>query len=695
MTKPTGEFTVMFLDEVRASLLQEARQSPNLLSDLAGLEQYIAESFNTRSLIELLQNADDAASSRFMLQRVGKYIFAANDGRLFTKLDFESLCRSAYSSKIRGDNIGYRGIGFKSVVGFAKSIHLFSSGLAATFSRERTSEEIPRAGRVPLIRIPHPVTPEERMSFEDGLRAILRDGYTTVFVFQDSNGTQIELEIRSFDFTSLLFLRNIRQLEFKTNINEVAIVKREAIDERTISVRLTTSKEERLWTVVKHGETALAFAHGEHGVCRLKEQEAVVHAFLPTEEPTGLAIKVNGDISTDLSRKHVILDEHTEVAIDQIVELIVDVMKKSFPDNTMLTNRINFLPALVPFRDPNLIVHQRRSFRTELLNRIRRKAEPIFRSILCRPDWLNPADYQILAYESRLKTIRREMEEAEGLVAFVHFLGAKDAKLCDLSNSLSSTSISITGCAEIVSHLVKQYVTGQIDITEVSHDWRIWVSDGKQFSFSEVKNKLQPLDQNFVDLILEKVVGKQELLRFIKHLSNLEVAQSLLKIEGDVSLPHIHLDSEERVTDILALKKLKTDSGISKSRPTLNIKRWRSAEQQVMDLLIAQGYVVSDVSRQNLGYDLEGKTPEGRTIYIEVKSIEHPGQAFSLTNNEVAIAKEMGDAYFLAIVRQSTNALEVEFIQHPLNRLSLTRQCRQWVWECSSYDFQPERFPFE
>jgi hypothetical protein len=45
----------MIINEIRNQLLHEAKSSPNLLSDLAGLETYIAESYNNRSFIELYQ----------------------------------------------------------------------------------------------------------------------------------------------------------------------------------------------------------------------------------------------------------------------------------------------------------------------------------------------------------------------------------------------------------------------------------------------------------------------------------------------------------------------------------------------------------------------------------------------------------------------------------------------------------------
>ena len=139
------------LNEVRQSLLDEARRSPVLLSDLAGLEEYVSESYDARSFIELLQNADDAGAARFVIQQSGDFLLVANDGRLFTRTDFESLCRSAASSKNRGSSIGYRGIGFKSVVSFARTIHLLSGALRATFSRERTGRAVPDATRVPLV----------------------------------------------------------------------------------------------------------------------------------------------------------------------------------------------------------------------------------------------------------------------------------------------------------------------------------------------------------------------------------------------------------------------------------------------------------------------------------------------------------------------------------------------------------------
>lgn len=100
------QMEAIILDSVRDELLTEARHSPGLLADLANLERYVAETYSARSFIELLQNADDASASRFLLLQEGGLLICANDGRPFSRSDFYSLCRSASSDKKRG----YRGI---------------------------------------------------------------------------------------------------------------------------------------------------------------------------------------------------------------------------------------------------------------------------------------------------------------------------------------------------------------------------------------------------------------------------------------------------------------------------------------------------------------------------------------------------------------------------------------------------------
>lgn len=53
------------MEKIYNQLVNEAKSSPMMLSDIAGLEAYISESYTNRSFIELLQNADDAKADSF------------------------------------------------------------------------------------------------------------------------------------------------------------------------------------------------------------------------------------------------------------------------------------------------------------------------------------------------------------------------------------------------------------------------------------------------------------------------------------------------------------------------------------------------------------------------------------------------------------------------------------------------------
>ena len=111
-----------------------------------------------------------------------------------------------------------------------------------------------------------------------------------------------------------------------------------------------------------------------------------------------------------------------------------------------------------------------------------------------------------------------------------------------------------------------------------------------------------------------------------------------------------------------------------------------------MSVLNANGFRLKDVSKQNLGFDLEGSAPDGKNIYIEVKSIDYVGQKFRMTNNEFAAAQYKPNNYYIALVYQNKDFLEISLIKDPVNRLNMTRQVVQWVWECSDYEYKPMKF---
>lgn len=676
---------VSILENIRTPLLNEAKMSPSLLSDLAGLEEYIAESYDSRSFIELLQNADDAGSSRFRIEKCGAHLVVANDGRLFSEADFESLCRSAASKKNRGASIGYRGIGFKSVVGLAKKVHLISGELEATFCRKRTAKEIPEASRVPLIRIPHLIDPSECSECRQLIEQLKSDGFNTIFIFSDLFANAVENEFESFDPSSLLFLRNINSVMLKAGKQADISIIREAKDSQMQSVQLVSDEDTTYWLLVEDDQVSLAFSQKDGEIQNLNERSAVVHAFLPTNEPTGLSVKLHGDISTDPSRTRVVFDDRTEGGVQQMAQLVLDMVDKAISGKSLKQSK-GMLSALLPISDPRLAKLQKRSFKSELVDAIGKLSGQKYASFKCRPRWLNPVDFEMLAKKCGFSVIPRKFEDITGIESFFKFLGSKEVMFSELMDGFASAELTVSGSAEIVGEIIRNASTKQIDIQCISRDWPLWLVDGDQCSIKHALSSGLALDDDFRDLVSEKSMGENALRRFLVELVGEESAAKLLPIR-----------SAKKGTAIIA--PTATERILAPSRQRVgaaakpqSLKRWRGAEEQVRIILLGQGWDAEDVSRQNIGYDIECKTPEGEDIFVEVKLVASSSKPFTLTSNEEAVARQKGAQYLIAVVCQNNEFLDVAFIRDPVRHLEMTRQCRQWVWECSDYPYDPLRF---
>ena len=94
------------IDKISSEFLAEAKNSPTLLADMAAMEKYMAESYSSRILIELLQNADDAGSDKVLVTQYNDSLIIANNGRPFTETDIIAISRSGSSQKKRGETIG-------------------------------------------------------------------------------------------------------------------------------------------------------------------------------------------------------------------------------------------------------------------------------------------------------------------------------------------------------------------------------------------------------------------------------------------------------------------------------------------------------------------------------------------------------------------------------------------------------------
>lgn len=670
------------LSILRNSLITEAKSSPMLLSDLAGLEAYVSESYNSRSFIELLQNADDAKATKFYVKRSGDYLFVANNGRPFNIKDLESLCRSASSNKVRGTTIGYRGIGFKSVVSFAKEVHLISGDFEITFSKELSKQIVPQAPKVPLIRIPHELEKSVKDELADEIRKMQNEGFNTIFIFSGVLANQIDEEYTSFADTTLLFLNSIQVIKIhltKIVTANIAIIEK---NERGRFLRVSTTEAISNWFVCSDSTCSIAFSMNKDKVERLTKSEAIIHAFLPTEDSCGLGVVVNGDFSTDPSRRHLIMDDTTIKVISNLTHLYASLLKYALANKDR-----NMVDALMPYFDWKLIRLMKQSFEKEFAIKIKNAFGKELSNVRLAPSWLNAEDFSKIMSVSNLPYIAPECSDVPGLSDLLKFLGNKPEDVGSLIIKADNAQISVLGCAQILTAGMKEALMNHRlpSLTTTA----LVMSNGGLCSLKEINEEEGEIDESFIKLMEDNGMSKNDISQFLKK-TGLSNINDLLFDDEDDDL----YNDDDKSDNPTSVSQWFNDASSSLKSVVNNegVQKWRSAEENTLAALNANGFRLKDVSKQNLGFDLEGSDPNGKNIYIEVKSIDYVGQKFRMTNNEFAAAQYKPSNYCIALVFQNKDTLEISLIKDPINRLNLTRQVVQWVWECSDYEYKPMKF---
>ena len=680
------------LSKLRDSLIAEAKSSPMLLSDLAGLEAYVSESYNSRSFIELLQNADDAKATSFYVKRSGEYLFVANNGRPFNIKDLESLCRSASSNKVRGTTIGYRGIGFKSVVSFAKEVHLISGDFEITFSKELSKLIIPQAPKVPLIRIPHELDKSIEKELSDEIRLLQEEGFQTIFIFSGVVADQINEEYTSFANTTLLFLNSIQVIRIHLNKKITANISVIEENEKGRYVRVSTSDAISNWCVCSDLNCSIAFSMNNGKISRLSKSDAIIHAFLPTEDSCGLGVVVNGDFSTDPSRRHLIMDETTTKVISELSKLYASLLKSALVNRDKDT-----LDALMPYFDLKLIQLMKQSFEKEFAKNIKEAFGKELSDIKLSPSWLNAEDFAKIMAASNLPHIAPECSDVLGLSDFLKYLGNKPETVESLINKVSQAEISVLGYAQLVAAGIKEVLMNhRLNSLTTTN---LVVFDGRLCSFTEINESEGEIDESYIQLLADNGVSKNDISLFLKKMGLSNINEIQFYDDKDVDYSFSDDDKkgnyhDEESDSPSSVSQWYTNASSTPKQVVNNegLQKWRSAEENTLAALNANGFRLKDVSKKNLGFDLEGSDPNGKNIYIEVKSIDYAGQKFRMTNNEFAAAQYRPKNYYIALVCQNKDSLEISLIKDPVNRLNLIRQVVQWVWECSDYEYRPMKF---
>lgn len=655
------------IELIQNDFLQEAIHSPRLLMDMASMESYLAESYGERILIELLQNADDAQSTKAILLKENGTVIFANNGRPFSADDLMAICRSGASKKDRGTDIGYRGVGFKSTTALTNDIIISSGDAAFEFSKQECAQKLNlKINQVPTVRIPLAC---DKTNMDDSLLRRIEElhekGYTTVFIFQNSKADIIDEEIHTFDISSLLFLRNLTELVIEgTEYN----ARREESD-AGLNVFLTMQGYSAQWWL-PFGKSDCNFAfkveNGEVVACSPKE--AVYHCYLPTLETCPFIFKVNADFSTDPSRKHITLDARTKACLQELVASLITLIQSITDGNVrqkkvlgILTSRNSYNQVASEFYD---------QFHRQMLKEVSIKLQ--------NGGSVKISEYRVFGNTLSLNEkayIREKSNYFSAVSSVCDGVSFEQFAECYSKRQFTENDyLALTKDTEFVRECDSRLLAKIYAIT--AHSFYQLSKFGEEMpSFSDClipeAGKVLPIE--------EQSSTDEEFTETLKNC----ITKEEWKWFAPLAKTNIEVFEEEKKQPKRAVK-----------APKATLTKWKSAEQQCADIEKIMGNNASCVGNQNLGYDVVSKTPNGETRYIEVKLLSSDSGTFSLTSNEYATAHQLGESYILCLMVQSETGIAVTYIRNPIETVQLEKRVKQWEWFCSGFDGERQFYPY-
>ena len=697
--------SVQDFKEIIETIQAEAQASIQLLQELAGLEGYIAETYAQRCLAELFQNSDDSFSTSVRILRLDDCLVYANNGRPFSAIDFLSLCKSASSSKERGKSIGYRGIGFKSVVNICSNVIIASQNLRSSFDRQRTSALLSCNSAVPLVRIPHHLTDSEN-TFCDQVSHELSE-YSTFFLFKGINEHSINQEFSGLSPEHFIFLRHLENISISLGSREggesINIQRNAPSDTSkylsTASVLISSDrhKSDNLWTVASDNEVSLAVKAVDGIPSRVLRHEALLHAYLPTQAISCLGARVNADFSTDPSRTRLKFDSKTEEEIKKVALLIADIVCELYESPSSLFWR-SFVDSLIPYPEFKVLELQGNLFCSTLLKDLgssdcRGKLHQKHLRLL--PD----AYKDIEAVGSRLPTslnvfipISASYSDAK---RFLEAIGAKTMPLTEVLefHSKPDNAIDLHACPVFLRNILNAGTQAQA----IAGLYSFVGEEGQVVSALDIIKNNIVLDNGFISSLSEAFLSQRRAKEFLESLglssSHFGNAFNQSSAAVDVS----KLVKSKIVSDDIVLHGAGTTSPDKlrilddESKRRYGIQNWRLSEEVVAYYYRSLGYKVIDVSQANKGYDLE-VIGESTRLCVEVKDIKDSIKGFSLTQNEYTEADILGESYILALVRRGQeDQLDIMLISNPGRSLQAftTKRAKAYEFLVSGFKYSP------
>lgn len=297
----------------------------------------------THFVFELLQNAEDAGASRVWFQLFEDRLDVFHDGRLFDEKDVRGICGVGEGTKAEDlTQIGKFGIGFKSVYAYTSTPEVHSGD---------------ESFRIENYVRPYAAEP----------RTVV-NSWTTLFVFPFNADTvdpetacrEINGRLRNLSARTLLFLRKIKEIEYRLPNGTSGVYLRDEID-RDLARQVTVigqnngNDEDENWLIFERYvqvpnahegrpesvpvEIGFRLENSEkdqtESIVRIKSSPLVVS--FPTEKETRLGFLIQGPYKTTPARDNIPKDDDWNATLVRETACLLTAALSHLKDMELLT----------------------------------------------------------------------------------------------------------------------------------------------------------------------------------------------------------------------------------------------------------------------------------------------------------------------------------------------------------------------
>ena len=313
-----------------------------------------------------------------------------------------------------------------------------------------------------------------------------------------------------FDAEYLLFLRNITEATLTGSKERRYLCSRETLHDHCRGVQIVSDDRRSDWQIHSFARCDIAFSLLDGKPVPLNPSSALVHAFLPTLEQTGLGIRINADFSTDPSRTRIVFDDFTGECVASAADAVANLFREAIQKPPMDSD---IALCLAPTFDLATLAFQKRTLRTELIESVRDRLAILKEQFLVPPTWLNASDAANAAKAVGKSMILAESRDG-GLLPFLRYLGVQNLSFDAVLASSHSKPLSQNGCVEAAAFSIRNAAMG--GYAKSAANAPIWLGAGEAQNLASMAQDGNALSDAFIQQLNAAGVTSNELAQFVR-----------------------------------------------------------------------------------------------------------------------------------------------------------------------------------